>query len=138
MVLGLAARSPRIAQEVGQQIRRISVPHTQAAMQAAGVLRIVAGRAISTSALASQALPAVATDPVASGGSWITRLLGGPAREGTPLTDALPGVPEVKPAQWPDKPPDTEMTTYPNGAKVASENTPVRSRGWNWERQAHL
>lgn len=44
---------------------------------------------------------------------------------GTSLSEPLPGFVAPEPAV-PTKPPTTQVTTLPNGAKIASENTPVR------------
>ena len=114
--LQVAATKAGLQQELG----------ALAAMQGTGLLRGAAARAISTSTLASQALPALAADTPATQGSWISRLLGAVPREGTPLSDPLPGVTEVPPATFPSQPPETQLTTYPNGMKLASEDTPVR------------
>lgn len=44
---------------------------------------------------------------------------------GTSLSEPLPDF--VAPqGEVPSKPPTTQVTTLPNGAKIASENTPVR------------
>ena len=97
-------------------------------MRGTGVLRRAA-RALHTSAPAAQALPATASDPPATQGGWLARLVGGPAKEGTPLTDPLPGVPNVPPLAVPAQPPSTDLTTYDNGLKLATENTLVRAGG---------
>lgn len=92
--------------------------------QAAEPMRALATRCLSTSAAAAAA-PAVATAVKSKG--LLAGLFGGDSRVKVPLTEPLPGVelPEaVVPAQ-----PTSQMTTLPNGLRIASENTPVRQGG---------
>lgn len=75
---------------------------------------------------ASAAAPAVHA-PQQSGG-WLSSLLGG-AGSGVPMTDAPPGWAEPARQAPPAAPPKTELTTLPNGFRVASEDSWVRA-GW--------
>lgn len=89
-----------------------------------GAQRLIgAGRCLTTSSSAQQALPAVATAPKSKG--LFAGLFGGTDRVKVPLTDALPGVELPAHIAPPGEAPKTEMTTLSNGIKVASENTPV-------------
>ena len=74
------------------------------------------------------AVPALSDvgNSAASTVSWLGKLLGSSSRINTPMSDPLPGV-EVPPPSMPSKAPTTEMTTLPNGVRIASEATPVRN-----------
>lgn len=62
-------------------------------------------------------------------GNWLSSVFGGdgtPKGCGIPITEPLPGFVEPTPAYTPAEPPSTELTTLPNGFRVASENSWVR------------
>lgn len=85
-------------------------------------LRLLGARCFSSTAISSQA-PALATAIKSKG--LLGSLFGGSSRVTTPLTDPLPGVPDLV-HEAPASAPATETTTLANGVRIASENTPVR------------
>ena len=78
-------------------------------------------RKLSTSTSA-QAAPALLEKPT----GFLAKLFGS-QRVDVPLTDALPGYQQPSPSGPPSSPPETHSTTLPNGLKVISEATYVRS-----------
>ena len=68
---------------------------------------------------------ALVGDAQQQSGGFLSRLFGTPQRITTPLTEPLPGLDYPPPATQATSPPDTQVTTLPNGLKVASEATPV-------------
>ncbi|CAD7695334.1 unnamed protein product [Ostreobium quekettii] len=74
-------------------------------------------RSASTAAAVAPAAPAAQ-----SSGGWLSGLLGG-AGSGVPMTDVLPGWAEPARREPPAAPPKTELTTLPNGFRVASEDS---------------
>ena len=58
-------------------------------------------------------------------GGLFSKLFGTPQRTTTPLTEPLPGLQYPAPATQPTSPPETKVTTLPNGLRIASEDTPV-------------
>ncbi|KAK9844905.1 hypothetical protein WJX74_008454 [Apatococcus lobatus] len=67
---------------------------------------------------------ALVGDAQQQSGGFLSRLFGAPQRITTPLTEPLPGLDYPSPATQPTSPPETQITTLPNGLKVASEATP--------------
>lgn len=79
----------------------------------------------SSSSTAAGAAPAVAVDNASTGGGFLSRLFGagGGSRLAVPLSDPLAGVTLPTPTAPPTTKPGTEMTTLPNGVRIASEAT---------------
>lgn len=79
----------------------------------------------SSSSTAGAGNLALVGDAQQQSGGFLSRLFGTPQRITTPLTEPLPGLDYPPPATQATSPPDTQVTTLPNGLKVASEATPV-------------
>lgn len=93
-----------------------------------GLVPLATGQAACfTSSAAALGAPAIA-DAKTTGGGFLAKLLGGggSSRLSVPLTDAL-AVEGPAPVPPPGTRPTTEMTTLPNGVRVASEATLVRA-----------
>ena len=79
----------------------------------------------SSSATAGAGNLALVGDAQQHSGGFLSRIFGTPQRITTPLTEPLPGLDYPPPAAQPTSPPETQVTTLPNGIQVASEATPV-------------
>jgi hypothetical protein len=82
-----------------------------------------AGQALHTTAIAEQAVPAVA--PVTKSKGLFASIFGSTSRIDIPLTDPLPDVVHPEHVEPPKVAPKTQLTALSNGLKIASENTPV-------------
>lgn len=83
-----------------------------------------AGQALHTTAIAEQAVPAVAPAVTKSKGLFAS-IFGSTSRIDIPLTDPLPDVVHPEHVEPPKAAPKTQLTALSNGLKIASENSPV-------------
>lgn len=84
--------------------------------------RRAAASALASSSSSTMASSSAVFAPIAAAASSLRFF-----SSGVPMTEPLPGLTLPTPASSSAPAPATQLTTLPNGAKIASEDTPVRS-----------